>query len=102
MNRIRHFCRKARNIIEYYTSLISAKIVNEIVKRNATIVMEDLRNLKFNVLSNVKKDWRIKLNLLAYRKLQRKVEYKMLWHGYKVHYVNPRHTSSICQDVVIN
>ncbi|OYT26832.1 MAG: hypothetical protein B6V02_00960, partial [Thermoprotei archaeon ex4572_64] len=81
---------------EYYTSLISTRIVNEIVKKNASIIMEDLRNLKFNVLSNVRKDWRIKLNLLTYRKLQHKIEYKLSWYGYEVYYVNPRNTSSIC------
>ncbi len=96
LNRIKHFFKKSRNVIEYYTSLLSTKIVNEIVKRNSAIVMEDLRDLKFNVLNNVKKNWRIKLNLLAYRKLQRKIEYKLNWYGYKVHYVNPNYTSSTC------
>ena len=96
LSRVRHFYRKAKNVIEYYTSLISTKIVNEVVKRNATIVMEDLRGLKFNVLSNVKKDWRVKLNLLAYKKLQKKIEYKLSWYGYKVHYVDPRNTSRVC------
>jgi len=44
--------------------------------------MKNLRNLKFNVLGEVKEDWRVKLNLLAYKKLQKKIEYKMLWCGY--------------------
>ena len=96
LNRIRYFYRKAKNVIEYYTSLISTKIANEVVKKNTTIVMENLKNLKFNILNNVKKNWRVKLNLLAYRKLQRKIEYKLSWHGYKVYYVDPKYTSTIC------
>jgi len=58
--------------------------------------MENLKNLKIDVLDNVRKDWKIKLNLLAYRKLQHKIEYKLNWYGYKVHYVNPSYTSSTC------
>lgn len=58
LNRIKHFFRKSKNVIEYYTSLIST--------------------LKFNVLNNVERNWRVKLNFLAYEKLQHKVEYKFL------------------------
>ena len=76
LNRIRYFFRKARNIIEYSTSLVSTLIVDEVAKRNGTIVMENLRNLKFNTLSNANKNWSARLNLLAYRRLQRKIEYK--------------------------
>lgn len=39
---------------------------------------------------------KVKLNLLAYRRLQKKIKYKLQWHGYKVYYVNLRLTSSTC------
>jgi len=41
MSRIKYFYKKARNVIEYYASLLSTEVVNEVVKRNASIVMEN-------------------------------------------------------------
>jgi len=58
--------------------------------------MEDLRGLKLNAFGEAPKRWRAKLNLLAYKKLQRKIEYKLGWLGLSARYVDPRGTSSAC------
>ena len=95
LSRIRYFYRKARNVIEHTTSLVSTLIVRFLVAKSASCVMENLKGLKLNALD---KDARLnaKLNLMAYRKLQAKIEYKLSWHGYRVEYVSPRNTSKTC------
>ncbi|PCN50894.1 hypothetical protein B6U99_01795 [Candidatus Geothermarchaeota archaeon ex4572_27] len=76
LNRIRYFYRRARNIIEHTTSLVSTLIVKYLVDRGASCVMENLRDLKLNCMDK-SAYLNAKLNLMAYRKLQIKIEYKL-------------------------
>jgi len=74
LGRVRRLYRKAKNIVEHRTSLVPTIIVRRLAESGAGIIMEDLRGLKLNAFGKAPKRWRAELNLLAYRKLQRRVE----------------------------
>jgi len=95
LNRIRYFYRRARNIIEHTTSLASTLVVKYLIAKSSSCVMENLKGLKLNCLDK-SAYLNAKLNLMAYRKLQAKIEYKLAWHGYKVRYTDPKGTSTTC------
>jgi len=76
---------------------LSKYIVDIALSYNAEIVMEDLKRIKERILSeNNKSSLNRRLSLANFRRIQNFVECKARWHGIRVSYVNPAHTSSIC------
>ncbi len=76
---------------------LSKYIVDIALSYNAEIVMEDLKRIKERILSkNNKSGLNRRFSLANFRKIQNFIEYKAKWHGIRVSYVNPAHTSSIC------
>jgi len=90
---LRAIRKRFKHIRDYITDL-AWKVANKVVSFNANIVMEDLRNLKKNV--DYGRKFNKKLNLWAYRKIQKAIEIKAEEHGLTVFYVDPKHTSTIC------
>jgi putative transposase len=101
---------KEKRKIEWLLHNVSKRIVEE--NPNSEIIMENLngilkainrRKLKKNKYNGKIQPHRTKpkkllrrLNSWSFRKLQKFIEYKALWQGNLVSYVNPRGTSSTC------
>jgi putative transposase len=101
---------KEKRKIEWLLHNVSKRIVEE--NSNSEIIMENLkgilkavnkRKLKKNRYNGKIQPHRTKpkkllrrLNSWSFRKLQKFIEYKALWQGSLVFYVNPRGTSSTC------
>lgn len=82
----------------YVTNLnheISRKLVNLAVQEKvATIVMEDLKNIRKTAFSSSKADKN--LNSWAFYELQNFIEYKGKLEGIEIEYINPAYTSQAC------
>jgi len=101
---------KEKRKVEWLLHNVSKRIVEE--NPNSEIIMENLkgilkainrRRLKKNKYNGKIQPHRTKpkkllrrLNSWSFRKLQKFIEYKALWSGNLVSYVNPRGTSSTC------
>jgi len=107
---INKYSGKEKRKVEWLLHNISKKIVED--NPNSEIVMENLRGIR-NAINKRKlkrnkyngktqlhrtKPKRLlrRLNSWNFRKLQKFIEYKVLWNGNLVSYVNPRGTSSTC------
>jgi putative transposase len=76
---------------------ITTKLVGEMVAEEKAPILENLKDLNYNCTRDRHlKHKNRKTASLPYRKIQSFIEYKMAWHGYKVHYVNARNTSKTC------
>lgn len=79
----------------YYINKISKEIIEQTKQENKpVIVMEDLTHIQDT--SRVRKKQRAKHNDWVFNKLQKAIEYKALWEGIPVEYIDPRNTSKIC------
>ncbi len=91
---------------------ISSQIVMHAKEKEKGIILEDLRHIrrainrkvlgvnrfngKVQRISKHSKRLKRRLNSWSFRKLQKYIEYKALWEGVKVIYVNARNTSKVC------
>ncbi len=95
LHRIRELHRKARNIVIDSCWKIARTIILEAKKRGYAIVMEDLTGLRASIIKHgVVVRW--KLEMFAYRKLQRALISKAIEYNVPVIFVDPRDTSSTC------
>ncbi|MCY0860794.1 MAG: RNA-guided endonuclease TnpB family protein [Sulfolobaceae archaeon] len=96
LNRIRSFHKKAKNILEDFARKVGKWVVEVANSLNVSaIFLEDLNNM----IKRVKKlpnEFRDKLYLMQYRRLQYWIEWQAKKHGLKVVYVDPRHSSTHC------
>ncbi len=91
------YSKREKRRIDDILHKITANIVRELVKEGISPVFEKLKGLNYNATRNrhAKRKNR-KVSSLPYWKIQRFIEYKMAWHGYKTHYVNAKNTSKTC------
>ncbi|MEM1607397.1 MAG: transposase, partial [Candidatus Bathyarchaeia archaeon] len=76
---------------------VTAAIVREFIENGVSPILEKLKGLSYNATRNkYAKRKNRKVSSLPYRKIQRFIEYKMAWHGYKTHHVSARNTSKTC------
>ena len=92
---LRKYSGREKRRIEDYLHKVSTIVVSEAKKYNSKIVMENLKNIRESINKKNKKIRR-RLNRWNFRKLQFFIEYKIMWSGLTVEYVNPRRTSSLC------
>jgi putative transposase len=94
--RITVFHIKAKNIAEDLAKKVGKKVVEEAIKMNANVII--LENLK-NLIKNVKKlhkEFRDKLYLMQYRKIQYWIDWQAKKHGLLVKYVSAFYSSITC------
>ncbi|MEX0763909.1 MAG: transposase [Nitrosopumilaceae archaeon] len=74
------------------------KTSKQLVSTNQRIIMENLTGIRklYRKGNGQGRNYRAKLNGWSYYELQRQIEYKSLFNGIPVIYVNPRGTSSKC------
>jgi len=74
---------------------ISSQIILQAKKiENPVIVMEDLTHIIKN--TKVRKKQRYIYQTWAFRKLQNMIQYKAIWEGIPVVYIQPQYTSQVC------
>jgi IS605 OrfB family transposase len=96
LRRIRSFHQKARRIAEDYARKVGKWVVEIAEDFGANVVkLENLRNLIKNV-DKLPKEFRDKLYLMQYRRLQYWIEWQAKKHGMIVKFVNPKYSSVSC------
>jgi len=93
--RIRHYYKKARNVVEDWAKRTAKRIVEEVRERQYAIAVEDLTGLK-KAIRTSSKNHRVKLMALAYRRLLWWIKWQAAKRGVVVVEVNPRGTSTTC------
>jgi putative transposase len=94
--RIISFHIKAKNIAEDFARKIGKKVSDEAIKMNANvIILENLKNLIKHV-KNLPKEFRDKLYLMQYRKIQYWINWQAKKHGLLVKYVYSAYSSITC------
>jgi len=96
LNRIAHFFRRERNILVDFAKKVGRWIVEiaMLLKANV-IVLERLNRMIYNV-DDLRKNYRLKLYLMQYRRIQRWIEWQAKKYGLRVIKVNPAYSSTTC------
>ena len=95
LNRVRHFHRKAKNILEDWARKVSHRIVMMARDYKYSISREDLTHL-VNALRRLSKTHRTRLILMGYRRLCYWIDWQCEKYGVPYNTVDPRGTSSYC------
>ena len=93
--RIKMLGRKMHNVIRDACWKIANEVVKHALASESAIALEDLNGLR-NRVRDKPRDWRLKLALFAYSKLQWAIEWKARQHGVPIIKVPSKGTSSIC------
>jgi len=93
--RIRHYYKKARDVVEDWAKRTAKRIVEEARERQYAIAVEDLTGLK-EAISELPKTHKVKLMALAYRRLLWWIKWQAAKRGVVVVEVDPRGTSTTC------
>jgi len=95
-NRIAHFFRRERNILIDFAKKVGRWVVEIAMWFKANvIVLEKLNRMIYNV-NELRKNYRLKLYLMQYRRIQRWIEWQAKKYGLKVIKVNPAYSSTSC------
>jgi len=93
--RIRHYYKKARDVVEDWAKRTAKRIVEEAKERHCAVAVEDLTGLK-EAIRELPKEHKTKLMALAYRRLLWWIEWQAAKRGVIVVEVDPRDTSTTC------
>jgi len=95
LKKVKQIGNKERRIVNDLLHKISREIVNLAKEHNAVIVMGNLKGIRQHAKNKGKRMRRL-INSWAYYRLQKYIEYKALWEGIKVIYIDERGTSTTC------
>ncbi|AWS00339.1 RNA-guided endonuclease TnpB family protein [Metallosphaera hakonensis] len=96
VNRIHSLHQKARRIMEDFARKVGKWVVEEAERMGAKVIkLEGLKNLIKNV-NKLPKEFRDKLYLMQYRRVQYWIEWQAKKHGVLVEFVNPKYSSVSC------
>jgi len=95
LSRIRHFYRRARDIVEDWARKTALLLVITAQRMGAAVAREDLTGLKER-LSQLPYEHRKRTAWLAYRRLAWWIDWQAMKHGVPVVVVEPRGTSTTC------
>jgi IS605 OrfB family transposase len=94
--RVRSFHQKAKRIMEDFARKVGRWVVDVAKRMGANVIkLENLRNLVKNV-DKLPKEFRDKLYLMQYRRVQHWIEWQAKKHGILVQYVDPSYSSISC------
>ncbi len=94
--RVRSFHQKARRIMEDFARKVGRWVVDVAKRMGANVIkLESLKNLIKNV-DKLPREFRDKLYLMQYRRIQYWIEWQAKKHGILVQYVNPSYSSVSC------
>jgi len=92
---LRKYSKREKRRVEDYLHKVSMIIVSKAKKYRSKIVMENLKHIR-ELINRKNKKIKRRLNRWNFRKLQFFIEYKAMWNGLVIKYVNPKGTSSLC------
>jgi len=96
LNRVAHFYRRERNILIDFAKKVGKWIVEiALLLKANVIVLEELNKMIYRV-NDLRKNYRLKLYLMQYSRIQRWVEWQAKKYGLRVKYVNPAYSSTSC------
>ncbi|MFP3347159.1 MAG: RNA-guided endonuclease TnpB family protein [Sulfolobaceae archaeon] len=96
LNRVRSFHLKARRIMEDFARKVGKWVVEIAEDFGANVIkLENLRNLIKNV-DRLSREFRDKLYLMQYRRLQYWISWQARKHGMIIEFVNPKYSSISC------
>ena len=96
LHRVRHFHAKARRIMEDFARKVGNWVVDVARMYNANVIkLENLKNLIKHV-GKLSPEFRDKLYLMQYRRIQYWISWQAEKHGLIVQFVNPRYSSTTC------
>jgi IS605 OrfB family transposase len=95
LKRIRHFHRKARNIIDEWAKKVSREIAELVKQYHYAIAREDLTGL-VKRSRELPRDHKVALIILSYRKLALWIDWQCEKLGVSTVPIEPEYTSSIC------
>jgi len=96
LNRIRHFFRRERNILIDFAKKAGKWIVDiALLLKANVIILEKLKEMIYKV-NDLKKDYRLKLYLMQYNRIQKWIEWQAKKQGLRVIKVNPAYSSVTC------
>ena len=89
---------RLQNRTKQFIHKISKQIVDDAVKSKSMIAFENLKGIRklYRKGNGQGNKYRKKLNGWQFYELQRQVEYKALWEGIPVVFVDPKRTSKLC------
>jgi len=93
--RIRHYYKKARDVVEDWARKAAVRIVEEARRQSCAVAVEDLTGLKESI-RELPKTHKVKLMALAYRRLLWWIKWQAAKRGVVVVEVDPRGTSTTC------
>jgi len=94
--RIAHFFRRERNILTDFAKKVGRWIVDIALLLEANvIVLEKLTKMIYHV-GDLRKNYRLKLYLMQYSRIQKWIEWQAKKYGLKVIKVNPAYSSTSC------
>ncbi|MEM3790818.1 MAG: transposase, partial [Thermoproteota archaeon] len=89
------YSKREENRAKDFMHKLTTSIAEELKEKNCGAIMERLKNIKYRILNHSKKMNR-KLSKWNARTFQFMLEYKLLWNGLPVKYVNPKNSSKTC------
>jgi len=92
---LKKYSKRERNKARDFMHKLTASIAKELKEKNRGAIIERLKSMKDRILNRSKKMNR-KLSKWNARTFQFMLEYKLLWNGLPVKYVNPKNSSKVC------
>ncbi|MEM0219776.1 MAG: transposase [Thermoproteota archaeon] len=89
------YSKREENRAKDFMHKLTTATVRELKEVRSGAILEDLKNIKEKVLRKSKENNR-KLSKWNARTFQFMLEYKLLWNGLPVKYVNPKNSSKTC------
>ncbi|MEK6974271.1 MAG: transposase [Nanoarchaeota archaeon] len=94
LKKVKQIKNRESRIIKNINHQISRKLVNEIIKVNGGLVLENIKDIRKTV--KTRKKQRYSLNSWSFYQLQQMIEYKAKKLGIPIFYVEPQYTSQRC------
>jgi len=96
LNRIAHFYRRERNILMDFAKKVGKWVVEIAFLLKANVVVLEKLKKMIKRVNDLKKNYRLKLYLMQYSRIQKWIEWQAKKHGLKVLYVSPSYSSTTC------
>jgi len=96
LNRIAHFFRRERNTLIDFAKKVGRWIVDIALLLKANVIVLEELNKMIKHVGNLWKNYRLKLYLMQYSRIQKWIEWQAKKHGLKVIKVNPAYSSTTC------
>jgi len=96
LTRIAHFFRRERNILMDFAKKVGRWIVDIALLLKANVIVLERLNKMVKHVGDFRKNYRLKLYLMQYSRIQKWIEWEAQKYGLKVIRVNPAYSSTSC------